>query len=132
MGIADATLTCYFCIRTLFLKYMNQTYRKTAHGCIRYCTNCKAYHLEFGNICFDFTPSELQVFRDYIEGIDGESQQEKNKQSTRLRKIVLPTQLKGTAFCFHLHELAELKYLLQVGQPEKTLFAQIAYEFSMN
>lgn len=132
MGIAQPAWTYYFCCRTSFLKYMKHTYRKTAHGTIRYCSNCKAYHLEFGNIRFDFTPSDLQIFRDYLEGIDGELQQEKNRQSNGFRKIVLPTQLKGTAFCFHLHELAELKYLLQVGQPEKLLFAQIAYEFSMN
>lgn len=111
---------------------MNRTHRKTTHGSIRYCSNCKAYHMEFGNISFDFSPRELQVFREYIESIDGELQQMKNRPSERCRKIVLPTQLKGTAFCFHLHELEELRYLLQVGQAEKPVFTQIAYEFSMN
>jgi hypothetical protein len=55
-----------------------------------------------------------------------------NRDSENTRKILLPTQLKGTNFCFHADELEELKYLLNPEMPRQRPVEQINYEFSMN
>jgi len=109
-------------------------FRQTTHGTIRFCRKCNVYHLEFGNISFNFSTNDLNVFRNYINGIDAGYWTRMNRNSENTRKILLPTQLKGTNFCFHANELEELKYLLNPDmqvQGQKRV-EQIDYEFSMN
>lgn len=109
-------------------------YKKSAHGTIRFCNNCQLYHLEFGNLNFNFTEKQLIVFRKYINEIDGEYWARVNHKTEHTRKIQLPTQLKGTNFCFHASELEELKYLLNthLRSVDKSVFATVNYEFSLN
>lgn len=109
-------------------------FKKSAHGSIKYCNNCQVYHLEFGNLSFNFTQKQLDVFRKYINDIDGEYWTRVNRKSENTRKIQLPTQLKGTNFCFHADELEELKYLLNADfkYVDKSCFVTVNYEFSLN
>ena len=45
---------------------------ETSNGKLVFCTNCNLYHLEFGNLYFNFNESELQIFRKYVNSIDGD------------------------------------------------------------
>ncbi len=107
---------------------------RTRNGKLIFCTKCNLYHLEFGNLYFNFTEGELQGFKRYINDIDGEYFNVLNQHSSNNRKILLPTKLKGIHFALHLEELNEIKTLLQLDVPKKKYeFIRIEnYNFSMN
>ncbi len=103
----------------------------TPNGNLVFCTNCNKYHLEFGNLYFNFSASELKIFTEYINSIDGEYFDMLNQQAHSNRKILLPTKLKGTHFVLHLHELNEMKVLLNYEKKQaNTLNNNVIYDFN--
>lgn len=110
---------------------------KTRNGSLSYCTSCKAYHIEFGNLMFNFTESELQLFTNYINGIDGDYFNRLNEHVSTRRRIILPTKLKGISFAMHLEELNEFKMLLNFEKTHHSAYnmyslRQIHCDFSPN
>lgn len=107
---------------------------KTPNGKLIFCKNCGLYHLEFGNLYFNFTEEELQTFRKYVNSIDGEYYNTRNQHSSNNRKIMLPTKLKGIHLAMHLEELNELKMLLRLYVPKKLFeYGKIGnFNYSLN
>lgn len=107
---------------------------KTLNGKLVFCKNCNLYHLEFGNLYFNFNEDELQIFRKYLNSIDGDYYHNINQHSTNKRKIMLPTKLKGIHFAMHLEELNELKKLLKLAVRNREYEYTIpeSFNFSLN
>ena len=107
---------------------------ETSNGKLVFCTNCNLYHLEFGNLYFNFNESELQIFRKYVNSIDGDYYNRINKHSTSKRKIKLPTKLKEIYFFIYLEELNELKKLLKLAVRNKEYehISPVNFNFSLN
>lgn len=110
---------------------------KTHNGNLIYCSNCKIFHIEFGNLFFNFSETELQIFTNYINSIDGEYYDVVNQHASTRRRILLPTKLKGISFAMHLEELNEFKMLLNYQKVDSSMykmksFRQIHCDFSPN
>lgn len=107
----------------------------TLNGSIAYCSSCKVYHLEFGNLFFNFSENELTIFTEYINGIDGDYFNAVNHHTANRRKILLPTKLKGIHFALHAEELQEFKNLLNYKKTNNlyiNVLSQIKCGFSAN
>jgi len=84
----------------------------TTNGQLILCKKCGLYHLEFGNLLFDFKEETLKRFKSYINSIDGDYYHSVNDHIANRRKIHLSTHLKGFKICLTLEELYELRNLL--------------------
>lgn len=97
---------------------------ETTNGRLCYCERCRLYHLEFGNMFFKLTESELANFKAYVEGIDGIYYTHLNRHAGNNRKILLQTASKTLLFCVNAIELEELKSLV-LGKQEFDNMCQI-------
>lgn len=91
-----------------FMKILNTT----PNGLLLFCPNCKAYHLEFGNLFFRFSEEEMKEFRKYISAIDGPKYEAMNHEMPNRRKIFLRMPINGFHCTVNNTELKELQYLV--------------------
>lgn len=89
-----------------------KTIAKNCDGQLSFCSNCKAYHLTFGNIYIELTQEELVSFRTYVAGIDIEYWESKYEGMPIKRKIVINTLQSNLSLLFNRSELASFKDLL--------------------
>lgn len=85
----------------------------TKNGRVFKCKNCKAIHIEYKNLNFNFNRDQYDHFRGYIIDLNGEEWEGKNKTSIYKRKIVIPIGHKNFNVLLNKEELAELKELLK-------------------
>lgn len=113
---------------------MDSVLKQTSHGFISFCTQCNAYHLEFGNLFFRFTEDEFQHFCRYISSIDGEYYQHQNRDMRNTRKILLRTPMQGFYCALYPKELAELRRLIDFTSTEEddTNLLQHLEHYSLN
>jgi len=76
----------------------------TKNGRVFKCKNCKAIHIEYKNLNFNFNKKQYDHFRNYIA---------KNQTSLYRKKIVIPIGHKNFNVLLNKEELNELKDLLQ-------------------
>ncbi len=88
------------------------TLNTTINGSLSFCPNCKAYHLEFGNLFFRFTEEEMTEFRKYILSIDGPKYEAINRDIPNRRKIFLRMPIHGFYCTLNTPELKELQQLV--------------------
>lgn len=86
---------------------------KTKNGQIFKCNHCKAIHIEYKNLNFNFNNKQFDNFIKAIESIDGEKYEQLNEHSPFDRKIVVPTQQQNLNILLTGKELVELKLLLK-------------------
>lgn len=87
--------------------------KKTKNGKIFKCNHCKAIHIEFKNLNFNFGKKQFDDFTRSIEAINGEKYEKMNRNSQFERKIIIPTQQKNLNILLTSQELTELKTLLK-------------------
>lgn len=104
---------------------MHKVIKRTTAGIIFKCSKCNKIHIEFGNMNFDFTESELVEFRNYIERLDGEYWEIKNAHTLFARKIRIPLGVRSSFyFLLNSSELEQLKELIspkEISANEKLL-----------
>ncbi|MDD2245569.1 MAG: hypothetical protein PHI70_03180 [Proteiniphilum sp.] len=91
---------------------MSQIINKTPFGIVFKCSKCGKIHIEFNNINFNFSLEEFREFSSYLNQLDGEYWEAKNKDSLFQRKIRIPI---GKTLCLLLtsKELSALRNLLK-------------------
>lgn len=85
----------------------------TKNGRVFKCKNCKAIHIEYKNLNFNFNKKQYDHFRNYIAELNGELWEYKNQTSLYRKKIVIPIGHKNFNVLLNKEELNELKDLLQ-------------------
>ncbi len=86
--------------------------KKTKNGKVFTCSACNKVHVEFNNLCFNFSRKEYERFRDYFVDLDGDFWECENSESVLNRKIIIPTGHNSMNFIVNITELNELKVLL--------------------
>ena len=81
-------------------------------GELALCKHCNMYHLVYNNLFFVLTKKELKKLRNYINNIDVEYWQEKNRCINVARKIPLPSTQNNLVIMFTPREIKEFKVLL--------------------
>lgn len=94
------------------------------NGEISLCKGCKTYALTFKNIFFQFTRDQLNKFKFYVAQIDINYWLDYSAFSTQKRKIPIPTSHENLILVFDIHEIKELRTLLEIDQ--KNLFKLIS------
>ena len=85
---------------------------RTANGILVHCAKCHSYHLEFGNLFFQFTEEEFESFKDYLDNINGEDYELLNQKTFNNRKIFLRLPIQCIYCALYLNELYELRSLV--------------------
>lgn len=85
---------------------------KTSNGKIFKCSKCNAIHIEFKNLNFNLNEIEFKRFAHYIQKLDGEEWEAKNKHSLFSKKIFLPVGSGYFNAIFNNDEFNEFKRLL--------------------
>ncbi|MDA9676629.1 hypothetical protein N9T81_01765 [Flavobacteriaceae bacterium] len=83
---------------------------RTKCGMIRQCSTCNKYNISFNNIFLEFTQTELENFKSYLDLIDVEFWQE--EYGTINKSIPIPTNQYNLILVFNVSEFEELKELL--------------------
>lgn len=106
----------------------------TDFGIVFKCSCCQKIHIEFNNINFNFTEEQYRNFSEYLNNLDGEYWEEKNRFSVFKRKIRIP--LDKSSFCLMLNkeELVGLRQLLSVpyASVENDLAMQMTESWCLN
>ena len=83
---------------------------RTKCGMIRQCFTCNKYNISFNNIFLEFTQTELENFKSYIDLIDVKFWQE--EYGTINKSVPTPTNQYNLILVFNVSEFEELKELL--------------------
>ena len=95
---------------------------KTINGQIFKCDSCEAIHIEYKNLSFNFSVQQFDNFADYLSKLDGKKWEEKNKNSSYKRKIIIPIGHKSFNVLLNNEELQELNSLFnQIGKHIKPI-----------
>lgn len=86
--------------------------RQSPSGRVFRCSSCTKIHIEFKNINLNFSASEYDHFRTYINELDTEYWSRANASSPYRRKIILPVGHRNVNLLFDLVEIEDLRYLL--------------------
>jgi len=117
---------------------MCQNYRVIArvkNGELSVCKDCKNYNLVLNNIYFQFDKNQLLKFREYVLNIDTEYWLDHNSETTKKRKIPIPTAHQNLILIFNVYELEALKVLLGIStKVEKAVLtaSDIDYNLILN
>ncbi len=93
---------------------------QTIHGMVFKCFKCNLIHVEFKNLNFNFTAEQYKHFADYIKSLDGAQWESANRNSSYIRKIMIPIGYQNINMMFNSDELSEFKTLLSISQPDYT------------
>ena len=96
----------------------NLTLSKTQNGQVFKCDKCKAIHIEYKNLNFNFSAKQYKHFADYILNLDGEEWEYKNRNGHYGRKIIIPIGNKSFNILLNAEELEELKQLFSTKKQE--------------
>ncbi|AUC82834.1 DUF6686 family protein [Lacinutrix sp. Bg11-31] len=88
-----------------------KTISKVSSGELSICENCKIYHLEFNNICFEFNVEQYEKFKNYLLNIETNYWETKYAHSKVKRKIPIPSLQPNLVLMFNRQEIEELKSL---------------------
>ncbi|WP_152973299.1 DUF6686 family protein [Lacinutrix mariniflava] len=88
-----------------------KTISKVSSGELSICKDCKIYHLEFNNICFEFNEEQYIKFKNYLLNIEADYWEIKYAHSKVKRKIPIPSLQPNLVLMFNRQEIAELKTL---------------------
>ena len=97
---------------------------KTTNGIIFTCQHCKAYHIEYKNLNFNFNQEQLDHFIGYLSSLNGPAWEKRNCNSPYKRKIIIPSRDASLNMLFTNDELKELITLLQKPQPQRQTFLE--------
>ncbi len=85
---------------------------RTQNGQVFRCSKCKAIHIEYKNLNFNFTDRQFSEFVEYINSLDGKKWEETNQNSQFKRKIIIPTGNQIFRVLLSNEELKEFKQLI--------------------
>ena len=85
---------------------------KTINGQLFICNKCNAIHLEFGNTIWKFKGNQFEIFKEYINNINGKYFEIINKDTHYQRKIIMPIDPTNLKIALNIEELRELKMLI--------------------
>lgn len=88
-----------------------KTISKVSSGELSICEQCKIYHLEFNNICFELTAKQYVKFKKFLLAIEVDYWENKYANAKITRKIPIPSLQPNLVLMFNRHEIAELKTL---------------------
>ncbi len=91
---------------------------QTINGMVFKCFKCNLIHVEFKNLNFNFTAEQYQHFADYIKSLDGAQWEHANRNSSYIRKIMIPIGYQNINMMFNSDELSEFKALLSMSQAD--------------
>ena len=98
---------------------------KTINGQIFKCDSCEAIHIEYKNLCFNFSIQQFDDFADYISKLDGGKWENKNKNTPYKRKIIISIGHKSVNILLNNEELQELNNLFnRIGKQKQPLEIQ--------
>ena len=89
-----------------------KTIAKNCDGQLSFCASCNVYHLTFNNIYIEFTPRELDAFREHVFNIDVEYWEMRYERVVIKRKIPIRTMQQNLSMMFNKQELMSLKNLI--------------------
>lgn len=89
----------------------NNFINETENGQVFKCSKCKAIHLEYKNLNFNFTEEQYTNFAEYINNLNGKEWENKNKNSQFKRKIIISIGHQSFRVLLATEELEELKRL---------------------
>ena len=91
---------------------LNTIINRTQNGQVFRCGKCKAIHIEYKNLNFNFTDRQFSEFAGYINSLDGEKWEEINQNSQFKRRIIIPTGNQIFRVLFTNKELKEFRQLI--------------------
>jgi len=97
---------------------------KTQNGQIFKCDKCKAIHIEYKNLNFNFSVEQFDHFADYLTKLDGKYWENKNKNSQFKRKIIIPIGYNSFKVLLTRDELEELKNLFFIKEKPLSVVQQ--------
>jgi len=102
---------------------------RTQNGQVFRCSKCKAIHIEYKNLNFNFTDRQFSEFAEYINSLDGEKWEEINQNSQFKRKIIIPTGNQIFRVLLSNEELNELKKLFFIKEKPFEKYKLINFNF---
>ena len=101
---------------------------KSKNGKVFLCEKCDAIHIEFLNFGFNFNKKQYNHFKEYLNTIDADYWEERNKESLYRRKIVIPLGKNNFSLLLNKLELNEFKNLLCTIQNKRDKFKYLVYK----
>jgi len=87
--------------------------KQTKNGILTKCNSCNLYNLTFNNILFEFTKTEFESFKNYINNLEIEYWEDKYCKKNISRKIPIHTVQQNLLLIFSYNEINDLKSLIQ-------------------
>ena len=111
--------------------------RQTINGKVFKCDKCNTIHIEFKNLFFNFKGEDYMEFASYLDTLDGEEWEEKNKNTVMTRKIIIPIGNANVQILLNNDELNELKLLfkdqiIQEGYKETLNLGNLKFVNNLN
>lgn len=106
--------------------------QQTVNGKVFKCSKCNLIHVEFKNLNFNFTLAQYEHFADYILKLDGSEWEDINRDSSYLRKIMIPIGHQNFNIMFNNEELKEFNNLLnkqQLNTPYRKHYKNSKFDF---
>jgi hypothetical protein len=103
---------------------LNTIINRTQNGQVFRCSKCKAIHIEYKNLNFNFSVKQFDHFADYLTKLDGKYWENKNKNSQFKRKIIVPIGHQSFRVLLSKEELDELKQLFFIKEKPLSVVQQ--------
>lgn len=102
-----------------------QIINTTPNGQIFTCGRCDKLHIEFGNLYFLLTRTELNSFAQYIDSVDYTLHLAKNKNMQMRKKLIMKLRFKDVYLALNVNEFLELTDLLSLKKRPQKVSARL-------
>jgi hypothetical protein len=86
--------------------------KKTTHGALRFCPNCQLFQLSYKHLLYNFSATELQSFRRYINNIQSKHWLKTVATEAEKEKTPIITGQHNLLILIDREELLELRCLI--------------------